>query len=504
MSLLHRLANAQSRSPAEIERDISSEIEFHLHMRTRDLIAQGLDPDQSRARAEQQFGDIPRIAHQCRIVQLGDRVMFQRILIGSVIVLLIALVTLGYATFRFHEAKAVETQTLRAALAAAQVRLDEAQSRADAIRPSVTPDTGERTSARFSPEGIEPPGELATLWRDRFAQQPMSREHGLRVATELAALPPEESLRIMTGIWADLSVAHREQVLQPFLDGGHPYAVKLLHLAASDATLSIKNRAFALLKAYAFRDFTDDQLGYLAWNASYADTPLDQLIPLNARAFLSRLQALDPAALLRELEAIDLDPALSERSGVDLPAILRESGAIALCEGWLTQGDPELQAKALEWARDIQPEQAWLREHAVSRLNQPGISDRVLYAACGALGQPGASWAQAPLSEFVVDRIRSYGNTAPSLGSADLPVIGAMNALVEIGDPAAIPQMIAMIVADPSGSAIYNVGHFGLAKLTGVSYDESHDGAWWVEWWNTNQSALPPEIRGSALPDFGK
>ena len=64
--------------------------------------------------------------------------------------------------------------------------------------------------------------------------------------------------------------------------------------------------------------------------------------------------------------------------------------------------------------------------------------------------------------------------------------------------------MIAMIVADPSGSSIYNVGHFGLAKLTGVSYDDSHDGAWWVEWWHDNQASLPPEIRGSALPDFGK
>ena len=85
MSLLQRIATAQSRSSAEIDADIRSEIEFHLEMRTRDLIDAGLDPDQARGRAEQQFGNVPAIAKQCRLVQLGDRVMFQRILIGIVL-----------------------------------------------------------------------------------------------------------------------------------------------------------------------------------------------------------------------------------------------------------------------------------------------------------------------------------------------------------------------------------------------------------------------------------
>ena len=110
MSLLHRLAASQARSAAEIDEDIRSEIDFHLEMRTRDLIDAGLDPDRARARAEHQFGNVPTIANQCRIVQLGDRVMFQRILIGLVLVLLVSLIAIGYATFRYRQAAAAETQ----------------------------------------------------------------------------------------------------------------------------------------------------------------------------------------------------------------------------------------------------------------------------------------------------------------------------------------------------------------------------------------------------------
>ena len=62
--------------------------------------------------------------------------------------------------------------------------------------------------------------------------------------------------------------------------------------------------------------------------------------------------------------------------------------------------------------------------------------------------------------------------------------------------------MIGLILADPTGGAVYDVGYFGLGRLTGVDYDESHDGQWWLNWWHANQNRLPAHVRGLPIPDY--
>ncbi len=49
-------------------RDVDDELGFHLEMRTRDLVAEGLDPDQARRQAMAEFGDLESTRRQ-----LGDR-----------------------------------------------------------------------------------------------------------------------------------------------------------------------------------------------------------------------------------------------------------------------------------------------------------------------------------------------------------------------------------------------------------------------------------------------
>ena len=63
-----------------------------------------------------------------------------------------------------------------------------------------------------------------------------------------------------------------------------------------------------------------------------------------------------------------------------------------------------------------------------------------------------------------------------------------------------MPWLIGMIEADGTYSSIYAVGWLGLGKLTGVSYDKSHDGAWWRAWWEKNKSRFPAEARAVAIP----
>ena len=54
-----------------MEREVDSELAFHLEMRVRELLEQGMTPDDARAAALERFGDVDRITEACR--DLGRR-----------------------------------------------------------------------------------------------------------------------------------------------------------------------------------------------------------------------------------------------------------------------------------------------------------------------------------------------------------------------------------------------------------------------------------------------
>ena len=53
------------RYPDEIEREVESELRFHIEMRSRANIESGMKPDEARLAARQSFGDFDRIKTQC-------------------------------------------------------------------------------------------------------------------------------------------------------------------------------------------------------------------------------------------------------------------------------------------------------------------------------------------------------------------------------------------------------------------------------------------------------
>ena len=64
-----------TRVQPDVPRDVAEEIEFHLDMRTEELIEQGVAPQEARRQAEVAFGDRPGIERECRDV---DRPMVRR------------------------------------------------------------------------------------------------------------------------------------------------------------------------------------------------------------------------------------------------------------------------------------------------------------------------------------------------------------------------------------------------------------------------------------------
>ena len=51
---------------ARVERDLATELEFHLHSRTEHWIAQGLPPEQAARRARLEFGRVETCKDECR------------------------------------------------------------------------------------------------------------------------------------------------------------------------------------------------------------------------------------------------------------------------------------------------------------------------------------------------------------------------------------------------------------------------------------------------------
>ena len=63
-----RLFQFPWRSRTQIVRDVDTEIAFHLQMRVDELVATGLDADEARRRAREEFGDLERTRAYCRDV----------------------------------------------------------------------------------------------------------------------------------------------------------------------------------------------------------------------------------------------------------------------------------------------------------------------------------------------------------------------------------------------------------------------------------------------------
>ncbi|HVS18114.1 MAG TPA: RNA polymerase sigma factor [Planctomycetota bacterium] len=343
-----------------------------------------------------------------------------------------------------------------------------AESSADAPTPR---EPVESLAAESEPVPFD---ELLSYWRGRFAERPDDWRYGWGVAAEVARLDPELALEIMRGVWPELSVPVKEQVLKPFVFGdGHSAALGMLDLALRDSALSVQGRALTYLEWYAFEDFEEDYGAALAWMDTWRDVPVDEVLVANARAFVERLARLDGLALDEALRGFDLELRL-KGGAVDPAQAMREAGIEGVLARALTADDSEVVRAALDWAGKVEAGEPWLRAQVLPLLRQPELAG----AALRALERPECAWA----SEVVFDYLRD-GIDDPQ---ADLGA--AARVLAAFGDPSAVGRLIALMQHDPGGRSTYDIGYWGLGRLTGVGYDESHDAAWWQRWWLVNQA----------------
>jgi len=383
-------------------------------------------------------------------------------------------------------------QVAAASVLAAPANDSAAAPTAHAANEAQAPSNAARASIEPPPAAAQGPDTSVEYWLARFRDVGDDWSRGWAVAAEVAKLPPADALRIMTGVWPHLPVPVKEQVLKPFMfDGGHPEALAVLHLAATDGALSVQERAFSYLKDYAFQDFSTDFEGYLRWYAANEHKPLADVLTESAQRFVRDLLALSPSELAVRVHALRrLDLRAGANAGVDLAEVMRQAGGLRLLEACLLDADPELRSTALSWSSEMGAGEPWLRTWVLPAIEDGSkVDPQVLDASFRALGRPSCAWAREPLVAY----LRRCTPDDPGQAS------NAASALADIGDARAIPPLIEILLADREGKLRYDVGYFGLARLTGVTWNESYDGAWWLDWWDKNHRRLPPEVQSMTI-----
>jgi len=341
-----------------------------------------------------------------------------------------------------------------------------------------------------APSTARSPAEEVDYWRARFAERPEDWRHGWNVTEELARLPPDQARAILSALWPELSVPVKEQALKPFVfHGGRANALPILHLAATDPATSVQERAFGYLKAYAFRDFALDYEGYLAWAAANVERPVGEVLVASSRAFVAELLAAAPGARAAHMRSLrDLDLRAGGPAGVDLAAEMRAAGGLRLLETALADPSHEVRDLALRWSKALAADERWLRTWVLPVIEgrQPEAKESLLFAAFDALERPDCGFAREPILAYLEAATRT--NLVATQA--------ASRALAAHGDPEVIPRLIGVLQRDATGELAYDVGYFGLAKLTGVTWQEDYDAAWWKEWWGRNRRRFPPEVAG--------
>ncbi len=90
------------RSASEIEYEIDEELQFHLELSIEEKIKQGIPKETAEKEAIEQFGSVNQYSNECRLVDLGDRIMINRFLAAGVIGLSLLV---GYLVFETQQMK---------------------------------------------------------------------------------------------------------------------------------------------------------------------------------------------------------------------------------------------------------------------------------------------------------------------------------------------------------------------------------------------------------------
>jgi hypothetical protein len=487
---------------AAVEEDIRRELEFHLRSSEELLIAGGMPAAEASAEARRRFGDFDSVLADCRRIRLQRRIMIQRVntfLLGLLVVAVAFFLMEAWSSRAEHRQAVADLESRLDRIGTLLSEKQDAGDRRDDTGAPVASrrlaETGDDSRGADGPAGQQralPAPDPEAVLRRFNAAWPLSS--ALEIAKELASLSGADALRIMQAIHARIENAEvREMVLEPLVRAHPELALRFLHLGASDASEAVRAAALARISDFALFDFAKDPAAYPAWWARHGGLSTSEVMSSCAAEFATRVGTLQGPALVELLARFQWRTFGSTRQlGLDLGGMLRGAGIGNVLDRLVQSPDGDVRKHA--WGLVAQVgglDEAFLRRNAAPLLRAPDeLPHEVATAVYTALAAQRSPWA----CDLLQDAMLATAPTHPA------SYFAVATALAKAGDPRAIPRMIGMIAADDSPETIYGIGWFGLTKLTGVPYDESHDGKWWLDWWEKNQDRLPAEVRGQPIP----
>jgi RNA polymerase sigma factor (sigma-70 family) len=313
-------------------------------------------------------------------------------------------------------------------------------------------------------------------WRDAFA-----------VGQGLAALSPEMGFVILRDHWNSITnVPARQQLVKAFDFAEHPRLPAVLQMALLDPSSEVQSWALNYLKEVALQDFTTDYQSAVTWLSTRSEWPLASVFADAAQQAARTLSADDPSQVQAQLKLFRNASGLFAKH----PDACTASGLDRVVAQLVRNQDSQIAILALEAAARLPFGEEWRRMHAFP-LVSPGNPWKLRLAAADVLGVAGAEWAVPQLLELLSESVRLHERTG-------VWEIGRV--LSTVGSPKAIPAMIALIEAENTYDTVYGLGYFALGKMTGVQYDEKHDGAWWRQWWENNKGRFPAEVQATEIP----
>jgi len=327
-----------------------------------------------------------------------------------------------------------------------------------------------------------PPARLA----EDFLRRIEAEEDIGPVLKELVALGHQASHDVLLAIYPQIrDDARRVQAAMAVAAQRGPLILDILDLLAHEQNFDARMQGLRRLRDYALIDFEEHPDAYEAWRARTRGLSLHEAAILSAREFAERLRTLQGHELERELSTFS-------RPAGHFPS-LKDAGLLPVFEELVhleVPGDDpsatySLHSTVWTWIERMRPDEEFLRRVALPiARGEDGASPEHSARALSVLARTRLPW----VFDVLVDALRRARATKKYS-------FGLAMAFADYNDRRAIPHLIAAIAADPRYETVYGLGWFGLGNLTGVRYDESHDGAWWLAWWDRNRDGLPDEVR---------
>ena len=482
------------RSHGEIADEIEAELAFHLEQSEREFIAEGMSPQSARETALRRFGNFEKVRAECKRVQLGGRVMLQRFTLGVLVVLLAAVVVLGWRSVAAQQQAGEEMAALRAELSAmakslsvgAQQHASPANDERALLEGKITNYLSTQRMVPNAPQGAEETTSFET-WSSRFQAAADPGGDSAAVARRLRdKCSLDRAVEVLQSIWPRLGADQRLVLLDVLVESNSERLVRcVVHLGATDADPRVSMRAFVLLRELTFIRFDHDSLAeYLSWYTANKDLGLSDIAEKAAPALVKELLSFgswnETCALYSPLNLH-----MSFPGAYAYPELLREAGAIKLITAWAGDPDPRARVGAVRWLEAAKIDEVTARTIIMPMLADPGPRDPALMpAVCQALVSLECTWAWEPLLDSLGSTMRSKHPTREQLE----PIAAALG---HMESARVVPTILAWIALANDPVATEVLGREALEPLVGVDFDPAHDVNWWLNWWSINRAQYP-------------